>query len=152
MFFQQVLSGVEVRRVVDKDDRSTSEIQDLARKGIRVLTRRHIESFLFEDEILTKLCVQVGKPDKVPDVLAAKAKALAASVARRNPSDDYKSMSSELYVQIKRLLGLTQCGNTKEAFCVDTLAPLITSDTAVYGELKRDVMGLVNSAQSSLLP
>jgi hypothetical protein len=138
--FQQVLSAVNVYRVVDKDDRSPSEIQELQRKGFRVLSRRHIESFFFDDEIITKLCQSVGMADKVQDVLAAKAAAVKASVGRGNPSDDYKSMSSELYVQTKRLLNLTQCGNTKDAFCVDTLAPLITPDTAVYRQLKTDIM------------
>ncbi|HEX7516307.1 MAG TPA: ATP-binding protein [Chthoniobacterales bacterium] len=138
--FRQVVAGVTTDRVIDKDDRSVTEIADLASKGIRVLSRRHLESYLFDDEILQKLCTSVGEDTKIADVAAAKAAALSESIARRNPADDFKSMSSKLCTELKRILGLTQCGNTREAFCIDTLAPLITPETSTYQQLKKDVL------------
>jgi predicted ATPase len=137
--FRQVVASVSINRVVDKDDRSESELHDLSVKGIRVLSKRHIESFLFDDEILVKLCNSVGKPEKLPDIQAAKSAALADSIRRGNPVDDFKSMSPKLYTELKRILQLTRCGSSKEAFCIDTLAPLITPETAMYQQLKRDV-------------
>jgi hypothetical protein len=138
--FRQVVGGVSIDRVVDKDDRSPSEIADLATKGVRVLSKRQIESFLFDEEILHKLCDASGKPEKIPDVDTAKAAALSENVAQGKPADDFKSMSSKLYTELKRILQLTQCGNTKDAFCVDTLAPLITPETTTYQQLKKDVL------------
>ena len=41
----------------------------------------------------------------------------------------------------KRLLGLTQCGNTTMAFMRDTLAPLIKPGMRGYEDLKRDIFG-----------
>ena len=49
--------------------------------------------------------------------------------------------SGQIYVACKNILGLTQCGNDARAFMRDTLAPLITTEMAVYGELKRDIFG-----------
>ena len=138
--FRQVIAKIAVSRVVDRDDRSESEIDELRSKGIRVLSKRHIESFLFDDEVLRRLCESVGKPEKADEVLAAKSAALAASVNRNNASDDYKSMSADLYVALKRILQLTGCGNTKEAFCIDTLAPLVVRGTAVYQQIRTDVI------------
>lgn len=55
---------------------------------------------------------------------------IAASTARGNAADDIKSASGEIYVELKRILNMTKCGNTKDAFFRDTLAPLITEDTS----------------------
>ena len=61
------------------------------------------------------------------------------STARGNAADDIKSASGEIYVELKRILNMTKCGNTKDAFFRDTLAPLITEDTSVYKELEREI-------------
>ena len=57
------------------------------------------------------------------------------------PSDDVKQISGPLYVAVKSLLNLRQCGNTHESFARDTLAPLITSDMEVYRLLRKDIFG-----------
>jgi hypothetical protein len=136
---QAIISGTKVIRLIDRDDRSVQEIQDLSKEGVRVLTRRHLESYLFDDEILLALCNQVGQPQNIQTVLAAKQKALADSVARGNPKDDIKSASGSIYVETKKILRLTQVGNTTEAFMRDSLAPLVISTTKVYVELRKDI-------------
>ena len=67
------------------------------------------------------------------------AEKIAASTARGNAADDIKSASGEIYVELKRILNMTKCGNTKDAFFRDTLAPLITEDTSIYKELEREI-------------
>jgi len=134
-----VLSGVRISRVVDRDDRGDTEVAELCKKGTRVLSLRHLENFLFDDEILAKLCNEKGRPEKIPDVRAAKAAALQASIDRKNPRDDYKSMGGELYNALKTILGLTQCGNNTEEFCIETLLPLFTSETNIYKRLRADI-------------
>jgi hypothetical protein len=95
---QTVISGTKVIRLIDRDDRSPEEIADLAKEGVRVLSRRHLESYLLDDEVLTLLCKQVGKPEEIRSVLEAKEKAIEASVARGNPTDDIKSASGSIYL------------------------------------------------------
>ena len=58
---------------------------------------------------------------------------------RKNPKDDIKSASGDIYTNLKKLLELTQCGNNTNTFLRDTMAPLITPDTKVYSELKKEI-------------
>jgi len=136
----QVLKGSQIIKVVDRDDKSPAEISEANKKGIKVLKKRHIESYLLEDEIIEKLCNTTGNATKIPDALQIKKDKIAASVARGNPSDDVKSASGDIYVELKKLLGLTGCGNTKDAFLRDTICPLITPDTTVYKELEIEIL------------
>jgi hypothetical protein len=62
-------------------------------------------------------------------------------VSRGNPADDWKSPAGEITVECRRILGLTQAGNTTEAFLADTLAPLIRSEMQVYEDIKKDIFG-----------
>ena len=132
-----LLSHSQIIKLVDRDDKSDKEVADCNAKGIKVLSRRHIESYLFDDEIIRKLCLEKGKEEMVDDCLLAKQEAIKNSIARRNAVDDIKSASGEIMTAIKMKLGLTRCGNDTVSFLRDTMAPLITSDTAVYKELEK---------------
>jgi len=136
---QSILKGSEIIKVIDRDDRNTQEVVELKKKGIRVLTLRHIESYLLHDEILHKLCLATDNPDKIDAVFAIRAEAIKKSVARGNAPDDIKSASADIYTELKKLLNLTQCGNTKEAFFRDTICPLITGDTYAFKALHADI-------------
>ncbi len=136
---EALINGTNVIRVVDQDDRSPQEISDLRTEGVRVLSKRHLEAYLMNDEILSKLCEKHGRSDAVTAVLAAKQHILAERANSGKPVDDVKSSSGQIYVQSKQILGLTQVGNTAETFMRDTLAPLITPETATYASLKHDI-------------
>lgn len=134
-----ILKSSSILKFVDRDDKSPQEIQELLDKGIKTSKRRHIESYLFDDELLQRLCDRVGKPELLPDCLAAKQKAIQDSVARGNPADDVKSASGNIFTEVKRILSLTGCGNNKCAFLRDTMTPLVTEDTNVYKELEQEI-------------
>jgi len=133
---------MNISMVIDRDDRTDVEVEEEFKKGVRVLSMRQIENYLYDDEVLKKLCESVGQLKKYRGVLAAKATALKASIARGNPADDIKSASGSLSLAIKKILNLQHPGSTSEAFCRDTLAPLITADMKVYKILKKDIFGL----------
>lgn len=135
----QILKNSEVIKLVDRDDRDETEINELNDKGIKVLKRRHIECYLLDDEILKKLCIKYDKEEKVDELLAMKEKCIQNSIARNNPSDDIKSASADIYVEIKKLLSLKQCGNTKDAFLRDIIAHIITEETNVFKELEEEI-------------
>lgn len=139
--FEQVLAGVQLGKVIDRDARTPTEIAEAQGKGICVLSRRHIEGYLFDDEILEKLCREQGQNQNWPSLQAAKNQALRDSVGRGNPNDDYKSIGSQLHNQVRRLLGLNQSGSRVDAFCTDILAPLVTPETQTYQQLKTDIFG-----------
>jgi hypothetical protein len=75
----------------------------------------------------------------VQDCLDAKKQAIHESISRGHPADDIKSASGNIFTEIKRILGLTQCGNNKCAFIRDTMTPLVTEDTTVYQELENEI-------------
>ena len=134
-----LVGGLEVTRLIDRDDRTDREISGLATRGVRVLSRRNLESYLFDDEVLKALALSNGKGDKVDALLARKREIRDARPD--DPADDLKPASGEMYVACKDILSLTQCGNDARAFMRDTLAPLVKPGMAVYQELKRDIFG-----------
>jgi hypothetical protein len=138
---QTLVSGTKVIKVIDRDERTPAEVSALVQEGVKVLSRRHLEAFLLDDEILTKLCNSRGRPQQVQAVLAAKQQELAASVGRGNSPDDIKSATGTLYPAIRGLLALTEAGSNAHAFMRDVLAPLVTSETRSYQDLKRDIFG-----------
>lgn len=135
----KVAAGMQVTRLIDHDDHAYADVQKFNQNGIRVLSRRHLEAYVYDDEVLTALCTSVGKAADIPAVLAAKVKAIGDSNKRGNPSDDVKSAAGNIYTEVKRILALTQAGNDQMAFARNTLAPLIKPDTAVYAQLRGDI-------------
>mgnify|MGYP001036091015 FL=1 len=138
---QTLLTGTKVIKIVDRDDRSSQEVADLAKAGIKVLKRRNLESYVLDDAVIKKLCDKVGKPEEYVACIQEKQKALTDSVSRGNAPDDFKKASSGIYIFLKRRLSLTQCGNNPDPFMRDTLAPLITPDMDVYKELEAEIFG-----------
>ena len=137
----ELLHDSTINKVVDRDDLSDEEVATLLTKGVRTLSRRHIECYLFDNEILEKLCQSTGFPMRFGDCQSARDSAISNSVGRGNPTDDIKSASGPITVELKRILSLTRCGNTRESFILNTIVPLITPDTLVYKELEKSIFG-----------
>lgn len=129
--------GAEVLRLIDRDALSAEEVAGARGAGVRVLSRRNIESYLFDDEVLRALAESVGKEDAIEELLATKA-GLHNSRAGL-ASDDLKPVSGEIYNACKRVLDLVNPGSNTKTFMRDTLAPLIKPGMTVYDELKRDI-------------
>lgn len=133
-----LIKGTNVVRLIDRDGMTDNEKTDYEARGYRVLGRRHIESYLCDDDVLEMLCDQVGASDKLSEVMAAKAEALKAVAAKHAP-DHMKAASGRLFVSIQKILSLP--GKTSRAFMRDVLAPLIVPRSKTYEELKGDVFG-----------
>lgn len=136
---QTIASGTSVIRLIDRDLRNSQEVKTLVESGVRVLSRRHIEAFLMDDEVIDALCEQVGEPDRADEVKKVRDDAVAASVGRGNDADDWKSAAGEFFNGARRVLTLTSPGSNWHAFATGTLAPLIRPGMRVYGELRQDV-------------
>lgn len=136
-----LLQNSKIIKIVDRDDRSSKEVSDLASKGIKVLKERNLESYLLDDAVLKKLCDSVGKTEKYDECLREKNEALTASIGRGNAADDYKSARGDIYNALKKCLTLVKCGNNADTFIRDTLAPLITPDMNVFKKLETEVFG-----------
>ena len=136
----KIAAGITIRRLIDRDDHAPPEIAQFNADGIRVLSRRNLESYLYDDEVLAALCAREGRDADLPAVLAAKQAAITASVTTRgNPPDDLKSAAGEIFNGARRILQLMGAGNDQMAFARFTLAPLITPGMNAYSELRRAI-------------
>ena len=138
---RSILGRSRMIRLVDRDNRSEQEIADAHARGIRVLSRRHLESYLLDDEVLQTLCEKQNQPEAYNDVLSIKQQAINNAVSRGKDVTDIKSAAGEMIDGIRRRLSLRNAGNTTSAFLRDTMAPLITPDIMVYQQLKTDIFG-----------
>lgn len=138
---QALVRGTAVRRLIDRDDLSDIERQEKIEAGVSVLERRHLESYLFDDELIHALCTRCGQPEKSQSMIDIKNKILleANSSDRNRPLDDVKASSGPLMVKLKAELGLKQSGNSVKEFMRVTMAPLMSEEMAVYQELKKSV-------------
>lgn len=140
-----LLKNTRLVKVVDRDDRTDREVEVLRQKGIRVLARRNLESYLLDDTLIQKLCEHFNQAEKYDECIEKKQVAIQNSVERGNPPDDIKSARGEIYNALKGLLGLTQCGNNADSFIRDTMAPLLTSEMDIYSELEQEIFGQQDS-------
>ena len=131
--------GTQIVRLIDRDSSSPDEVAEFMREGVRVLSYRNLESYLFDDEVLRALTDSVGKTDKADDLLAKKQRIL--NQRSGDAPDDLKPASGDIYNACKSVLELANPGNNAKTFMRDTLAPLIQPGMAVYDELKRGIFG-----------
>jgi len=139
---QTLVSGTTVIRLIDRDWRNQTEIEALQANGVRVLRRRHLEEYLLDDEVITKLCNDKNQQEKASQAIALLENQLATNAAERGKDlDDYKSAAGEFYVKFRRLLGLSSSGSSFDDFARESLAPLIRPGMQVYDELRNDIFG-----------
>ena len=130
--------GIEVIRLIDRDARSGGEVRDLLQDGVRVLSRRNLEGYLFDDEVLEALARSVCMKDKIGELLAEKQVVVDGT---QHTPDDLKRIRQAIYVLCTKKLRLTNPGNDTHTFLRDTLAPLVKPGMTVYEELKHDIFG-----------
>ena len=100
-----------------------------------------MESYLFDDEVLTALAISVNQEGKIEELLAEKQRILATG--KDNPPDDLKRASGQIFNACKSILSLpTGYGNNARTFMRDTLAPLVTESMIVYQDLKHDIFNI----------
>jgi energy-coupling factor transporter ATP-binding protein EcfA2 len=131
-----LLEGIDVIRLIDRDGMSEPEIAEHEKNGYRVLRRRNIEAYMFDDDVLRRLCDASGQTDKTDALLAAKQEAIEAAAAHGHPRDDIKKASGRITDACRRILQLQNSGKSSRAFMRDTLAPLIVPNTPAYEELR----------------
>lgn len=136
----RILPASKLTSLVDRDDKSPTEVADVEANGGIALSKRNLESFLFADDVIEALLVREKQEPQLKAALQIKQTALANSVDRGNPADDLKSAAGEIYTELKRLLSLQRCGNNTDAFMRDTLAPLVVEPMTTYQELKAAII------------
>ena len=140
---EKIAKSGKVIGIVDRDRATDNEIKRDAKKGIRTLSRKTIESYLIDDEVLTKLCEDHGAFDKVADLLNAKRTILNKRMTegKSKSPDDLKPIAQDIHVAAQNALKSVNLGNDKESFMMDMLASCIQPGMKVYEELHEDIFG-----------
>ena len=135
----KIAKSAMVIGIVDLDDATPQGVKRRKEEGIRTLSRRTIESFLLDDEVLAKVCEDFSQPDKVNDLLTAKQEALDKHNLK--PDDNLKAIVQTVHGAAQRALKPVRLGDRKESFMMDILAPRIQPGMAVYEQLHEDIFG-----------
>ena len=138
---QAVAEGVEILRLRDRDDADDEEIEESRENGIRTLSRRNIEGFLLDDEVLLKFCEYHNIPSQIQNLIEARQTSLNDSIANGKPHDDLKPTAQKVHVTARNALSPTPVGNKKIGFMKNHLAPRIQPGMAVYEQLHQDIFG-----------
>ncbi len=136
---QGLAPDVEIIPLIDRDDRRDDEIEELGRKGVRVLSLRTIESYLLHDDVLSALCHFLGDGEQVPALLQARENALRSSVDAGGAADDLKRPAGDIYNAAKRLFPDQKLGANNREFMKGLCAPLVRDCKAVYERLRNDI-------------
>ena len=125
---QDVIQKADVFKVRDRDNLLPEKRNKLIEQGTCVLTRRCIEDYLVDHEVLEKFADDNGL------------EACQLQELKNINGDDAKARSGKIYQKISKGYGLV-IGESREEFLSDVLAPLFSEEMAVYQELEKDIFG-----------
>ena len=132
-----IASGIEVEKLIDRDDMTADERSRKIAQGIRVLRRRELEEYLYDPEVLRTFLQTVGKESVVGQVLSER-----ESLVNGQPGPtNIKDVSRQLFTEIRNATGLANLGNNREQFAAQFLLPALRETHMVYEELREDVFG-----------
>ena len=137
----KIAKGTKVIGIVDRDKRTLQGIKRKAKEGIRTLKCGEIEDYLLHNDVLTELCVSLGKSGKVEEFLDAKDKEIEKVYNDDKIHDKRRPIVQRIQQQAEIILGLSHSGDTVESFMTDILAPLIKPGMSVYEQLHNDIFG-----------
>ena len=126
---QNVIQKAEIFAVRDRDELLDEERDKFIAEGKRVLTRRTIEDYLIDDEVLEKFAVERSLDDDQLQELK--------NINQNN--DTAKARSGDIFQKI-RGYKLT-VGETREGFLSGIMAPLLSEELSTYQELEKDIFG-----------
>ena len=138
---ETIAEGADILRLRDRDRATCQDRKDNARKGIRILSRKYIEKYLLDDEVLKQLCVSQGKSDKIQKFLAAKDKEIEKVENDNKIEKKRRPIVQRVQEQAEKILELSYSGDTIESFMRDILAPLIKPRMKAYEDLHKDIFG-----------
>ena len=125
--FQKVIKKAEIFTVRDRDELLDEKRDELIAKGIRVLTRRTIEDYLIDNEVLEKFADEKNLTEEQLQELK--------NINRNNVKA--KARSGQIYQKVRGYALVV--GDTKEEFLSDVMAPLLSEDMAAYQQLEKDI-------------
>lgn len=128
----EILKGVDVLKLIDRDDMSDEgRTERLSRSDVRVLRRRELENYLYDPAVIRTLYESYGRSEAPASVL---------SMLVRDPiRGDTRQRSRELLDVTRRELPGVSLGNDRREFELFHLIPALRATERVYRELEDDI-------------
>ncbi len=135
-----VTPGSKIIRLRDRDDLTDEGRLEMLNedKKIRILSRRSLENYLVDEEIIKKLVDKYG--DKNGNAVTQILSAINTSHTRSKKMDAGKPVLGVVWDITKKVVKNNgQLGENKHQFAHTVLAPLVSKDTDVYKALLSDL-------------
>ena len=133
----EIVAGIKIHRLIDRDDMTDDERDRKISEGIRVLRRRELEEYLYDSEVLRTFLKSKGFDAVVSDVLQQR----DALRNKQSGPPNIKDLSQRLLGIIRSLTALPNLGNSRTEFALQYLVPALRETETVYEELREDVFG-----------
>ena len=135
---KSVAHGIDVQKLIDRDDMTDEERSRKITQGIRVLRRRELEEYLYDPEVLRTFLEMEGCEEAVVEtVVSRRGSLLNGQLGTKN----IKGVSRDLFMAIRSATGLPNLGNNREEFVLQFLVPALGRTHVVFQELREDVFG-----------
>ena len=132
-----IAGGIEIHRLIDRDDMTDGERDRKISEGIRVLRRRELEEYLYDSEVLRTFLKSQGCESVETEVLQKR----DALLHKQSGPPNIKDLSQRLLGIVRSLTGLPNLGNSRAEFALQYLVPALRETQTVYQQLREDVFG-----------
>ena len=135
---QAVAKGSTIWRLIDRDDMSNEGREEKIKEGVRVLSRRELENYLYDPEVLKTFLSMRDKEECAEEILEYHEKKLLSGSAMEE-ADLTKDKTRNLFAFIKKSTQLGNLGNKRDEFALYHLAPALRQTSSVYQKLRADI-------------
>ena len=133
---QSVAQGADIWRLIDRDEMTESARKERIQQGVRVLTRRELENYLYAPEVLSTFCKRENKEGLESEILGKAHELLGGGAPK---FADLRPLTRELFDFIKEKTQLQNPGNDRREFAVEHLVPALRETPNVFRELEEDI-------------
>ena len=119
---KSIARGIDVQKLIDRDDMTDGARSQKIAQGIRVLSRREIEEYLYDPEVLRRFLETAGCGGSVVEEVLHERESLVNGHAGPN---NVKDVSRELFAKIRKATGLPNLGNNRDEFAAQFLVPAL---------------------------
>ena len=135
---KSIAHGIDVQKLIDRDDMTDEERARKIAQGVRVLRRRELEEYLYDPGVLRTFLQTEGCEEAVVETVVSRRESLL--IGQLGPKN-IKDVSRDLFAAIRSDTGLPNLGNNREEFASQFLVPALGKTHVVYQELREDVFG-----------
>ena len=135
---RSVAQGINVWRLIDRDEMTESSRSNRIQQGVCVLTRRELENYLYAPEVLSTFCTRENKEGLESEILGKAKDLISGGVPA---FVDLRPVTRELFEFIKSKTLLQNPGNSRREFALEHLVPALRETPMVFEELQKDIFG-----------